>query len=109
MISDALRRRCLYLYIGYPELEREVSIVQARCPDICESLAHQIVEFLRKVRELNLRKPPSVSETLDWAHVLSILHTERLSAEVVARTVGAIAKHQADLQQVLDLAANEFM
>lgn len=109
MISDALRRRCLYLYIGYPELEREVAIVQSRCPDICDSLAHQIVEFLRKVRELNLRKPPSVSETLDWAHVLSILHTERLSAEVVARTVGAIAKHQADLQQVLDLAANEFM
>jgi len=107
MISDALRRRCLFLYIGYPELEREVEIVRARFPDVCETLARQMVEFLRKVRELNLRKPPSVSETLDWAHVLSILHAERLSPEVVARTVGAVVKHQADIEQVLDLAAND--
>ena len=107
MISDALRRRCLFLYIGYPELEREVAIVRARFPDLCEALAHQMVEFLRKVRELNLRKPPSVSETLDWAQVLSILHAERLSLEVVTRTVGAIIKHQADMEQVLDLAAND--
>jgi len=67
----------------------------------------QKVTFLRKVRELNLRKPPSVSETLDWAHVLTILHAERLSLAVVKSAVGAIAKHQADLEQVLDLAANE--
>lgn len=108
MISDALRRRCLFLYIGYPELEREVAIVRARYPEVCASLAQQMVAFLRKVRELNLRKPPSVSETLDWARILSILHAERLSLEVVTRTVGAIAKHQADIAQVLDLAGNEF-
>jgi hypothetical protein len=66
-----------------------------------------MVEFLRKARELNLRKPPSVSETLDWAHVLTILHAERLSVALVKSTAGAIAKHQADLEQVLDLAANE--
>ncbi len=107
MISDALRRRCLFLYIGYPELEREVAIVRARFPEVCEALARQMVEFLRKVRELNLRKPPSVSETLDWAHVLSILHAERLSPEVVARTVGTVVKHQADIEQVLELAAND--
>jgi len=107
MISDALRRRCLFLYIGYPELEREVAIVRARFPEVCETLARQMVEFLRKVRELNLRKPPSVSETLDWAHVLSILHAERLSPEVVARTVGTVVKHQADIEQVLELAAND--
>jgi MoxR-like ATPase len=107
MISDALRRRCLYLYIGYPELEREVAIVRARFPELCETLAVQMVEFLRKVRELNLRKPPSVSETLDWAKVLSILHTTHLTPEVVANTVGVIAKHQADLQQVTELAAQE--
>jgi len=107
LISDALRRRCLFLFIDYPELDREVAIVRARFPELCEDLAMQMVTFLRKVRELNLRKPPSVSETLDWAHILTILHAERLSLAVVKSTVGAIAKHQADLEQVLDLAANE--
>ncbi|KIH78106.1 MoxR-like ATPase [Geoalkalibacter ferrihydriticus] len=107
MISDALRRRCLYLYIDYPELEREVQIVRARFPDICEELAQQMVGFLRKARELNLRKPPSVSETLDWAEVLSILHVSKLTPDVVANTVGVISKHQADLQRVVELAAEE--
>jgi len=107
LISDALRRRCLFLFIGYPELEREVAIVRARYPDLCEELATQMVAFLRKARELNMRKPPSVSETLDWAHVLSILHAERLSLSLVKSTAGAIAKHQADIEQVLDLAAND--
>ncbi|OGU16895.1 MAG: ATPase [Geobacteraceae bacterium GWC2_53_11] len=107
MISDALRRRCLYLYIGYPELEREVAIVRVKFPDLCEDLARQMVGFLRKTRELNLRKPPSVSETLDWAQVLSILQAAKLTPEVVANTVGVIAKHQTDLQKVMDLAVQE--
>ena len=107
MISDALRRRCLYLYIGYPELEREVAIVRARFPEICDDLARQLVDFLRKARELNMRKPPSVSETLDWAHVLAIMKVSRLTQEVVANTVGVVAKHQADLQMVRDLAYQE--
>jgi MoxR-like ATPase len=107
MISDALRRRCLYLYIDYPELEREVQIVRARFPDICDELAHQMVGFLRKARDLNLRKPPSVSETLDWAEVLSILHVTKLTPAVVANTVGVISKHQADLQKVVELATAE--
>jgi len=107
MISDALRRRCLYLYIGYPDLDREVAIVQARFPQICEDLAMQMVSFLRKARELNMRKPPSVSETLDWANVLSILNASRLSREILENTVGVIAKHQADLQMVKELAAQE--
>jgi MoxR-like ATPase len=107
MISDALRRRCLYLYIGYPELDREIAIVRARFPELCEGLARQMVEFLRKVRDLNLRKPPSVSEALDWAQILSILHVRQLTPEIVANTVGAIAKHQADLKHVTELAAAE--
>ena len=107
MISDALRRRCLYLYIGYPELEREVAIVRAKFPDICEELARQMVDFLRKARELNLRKPPSVSETLDWAQVLSILKATELTSEVIAGSLGVIAKHQTDLQKVTELAARE--
>ncbi|HEX8960373.1 MAG TPA: MoxR family ATPase [Geobacteraceae bacterium] len=108
MISDALRRRCLYLYIGYPDLDREVAIVCTRFPELCNTLARQMVEFLRKARELNLRKAPSVSETLDWAQVLSILHATQLTPEVVANTVGAIAKHQADMQQVKELAVQMF-
>lgn len=107
MISDALRRRCLYLYIGYPELDREVAIVRARFPDICEELALQMVSFLRKARELNMRKPPSVSETLDWANVLTILNAPKLTRQVLDNTVGVIAKHQADLQMVRELASQE--
>jgi MoxR-like ATPase len=107
MISDALRRRCLYLYIGYPELDREVAIVCAKFPDLCGNLAQQMVAFLRKARELNLRKPPSVSETLDWAQVLSIMKATQLTPEVVANTVGVIAKHQTDLQKVTELAVQE--
>ncbi len=107
MISDALRRRCLYLYIGYPELEREVAIVRTRFPAICEELALQMVSFLRKARELNMRKPPSVSETLDWANVLTILNAAKLTRELLDNTVGVIAKHQADLQMVRELAAQE--
>jgi MoxR-like ATPase len=107
MISDALRRRCLYLYIGYPEFEREVAIVRSRFPEICQSLAVQMVEFIRKARELNLRKLPSVSEALDWAQVLSILQIGQLTPEVVANTVGTIAKHQADLRLVTELAVRE--
>ncbi|WP_020676762.1 AAA family ATPase [Geopsychrobacter electrodiphilus] len=107
MISDALRRRCLYLYIGYPELEREVAIVRAKFPDICETLARQMIVFLNKARELNLRKPPSVSEALDWAQVLSIMRAKQLTPEVVAGTVGVIAKHQSDLQKVTELATQE--
>ncbi len=104
MISDALRRRCLYLYIGYPELEREIAIVRVRHPDLCQNLTLKMVEFLRSVRELNMRKPPSISETLDWAHVLSILKVRDLTPQVVAHTLGSIAKHQADLPLVKDLA-----
>jgi len=107
MISDALRRRCLYLYIGYPDLDREIAIVRARFPKICEELALQMVSFLRKARELNMRKPPSVSETLDWANVLTILNASKLTREILDNTVGVIAKHQADLQMVKELAAEE--
>ncbi len=107
LISDALRRRCLYLYIGYPELEREVAIVRENVPAVCDRLARELVAFLRKARGLGLRKPPSVSEALDWARVLSTLRIDALSADTVVRTVGAIAKHQADVARVQELARAE--
>ncbi len=107
MLSDALRRRCLYLYIAYPELEREVAIIGARFPEVCEDLARQMVEFLHKTRDLNLRKSPSISETLDWAQVLSILKTSRLTPDVVDNTLGSIIKHQNDMKKVAELAQKE--
>ena len=107
MISDALRRRCLYLYIAYPEFDREVAIIRARFPEVCEDMAKQMVEFLRKTRDLNLRKPPSISEALDWAQVLSILHTSSLTPEIVGNTMGSIIKHQIDMQKVMELAEKE--
>lgn len=109
MISDALRRRCLYLYIAYPEFDREVAIIRTRFPEICEDMAKQMVEFLRKTRDLNLRKPPSISEALDWAQVLSILNTSRLTHEVVSNTKGSIIKHQNDMKKVMELAEKELI
>ncbi len=109
MISDALRRRCLFLFIAYPELDREVAIIRARFPEVCEDLAKQMVEFLRKTRDLNLRKPPSISEALDWAQVLSILNTSRLTPEVVGNTKGSFIKHQNDMQKVMELAEKELI
>jgi MoxR-like ATPase len=108
LISDALRRRCLYLHIGYPEVEREVAIVRQQVPETCEALAAQLVGFMRKARALGLRKPPSVSESLDWARVLSILKVEELTAKTIINTAGAIAKHQADLGRIHELAMAEY-
>ena len=105
LISDALRRRCLYLHIGYPEQEREVAIVRHRVPETCQALAEQLVAFLRKARGLGLRKPPSVSEGIDWARVLSLLKARELTKKLVLHTAGAIAKHQSDVLRIHELAA----
>jgi MoxR-like ATPase len=107
LISDALRRRCLYLHIGYPDVEREVAIVRQNVPGIRDGLATQLVGFMHKARTLGLRKPPSVSESLDWARVLSLLHVPELSRSAVAKTAGTIAKHQADLARIHELALQE--
>lgn len=107
LISDALRRRCLYLYIGYPDLEREVAIVRETVPALCEELTRALVGFLGKLRGLGLRKPPSVSESLDWARVLASLKIATLTAATVRRTAGTIAKHHADVARVNELAAAE--
>jgi MoxR-like ATPase len=107
LISDALRRRCLYLHLGYPELEREIAIVREHVPEVCDELAAQLVDFLRKARGLGLRKPPSVSESLDWAKVLSILGAKRLTREAVHHTAGTIAKHQPDIARIQELAQRE--
>jgi MoxR-like ATPase len=95
-LSDALKRRCLHLFIGYPDRERELAIVRARVPGIAEALARQVVAAIGRIRSLDLRKPPSLGETLDWARSLAVLNAEALSKDLVEQTLGVVLKHQAD-------------
>ena len=103
-LSEALKRRCLYLYIDYPDLERERAIVTAKVPDIDENLADQVTRIVRSVRQLDLKKHPSVSETLDWARTLVLLGVERIDAEVAAGTANVLLKYRTDI----DKAVKEF-
>ena len=92
-LSEALKRRCLYLYIDYPDLERERAIVTAKVPDIDQNLADQVTRIVRSVRQLDLKKHPSVSETIDWARTLVLLGVERIDAEVAAGTANVLLKY----------------
>ncbi len=99
-IGDALRRRCLYLYIEHPPFEKEVEIVRARVPGIADRLAAEITHFVQSLRRRALMKPPGVAETLDWAHALVTLHRDALDAETVAETLGCLVKDRHDLREV---------
>lgn len=99
-IGEALRRRCLHLYIGFPDTALERRIVQSRVPDISETLRNQLVAFIQKVRALDLRKVPAVSETIDWARTLMLLHADVLERELVQQTLSVILKHQDDVAAV---------
>ena len=98
-LSDALKRRCLHLYIDFPSRERELKIVRARLPGISEQLAGQVVSAIEKIRALDLKKPPSISETLDWAQSLALLNADVLSAEIVASTLNLLLKHEGDIEK----------
>ena len=100
-LSEALKRRCLYLYIDYPDLERERAIVMTKVPDIDENLADQVTRIVRSVRQLDLKKHPSVSETLDWARTLVLLGVERIDAEVAAGTANVLLKYRTDIDKVV--------
>jgi MoxR-like ATPase len=95
-LSDALKRRCLYHWIDYPDFEKEMSIVRTRLPGIEEELGTQVVRFVQAVRQLDLAKPPGVAETLDCAQAVISLGSRRLSAEVIEETIGCIAKSMED-------------
>jgi MoxR-like ATPase len=99
-LSDALRRRCLHLHIPFPDKQLERRIVEAQVPDVPETLRRQLVDFVHALRELDLKKHPAVSETLDWARTLLLLHTETLSAESVAKTLNVLLKHEDDISDV---------
>jgi MoxR-like ATPase len=96
MLSDALRRRCLYLHIGYPDAERELDVVLTQAPEASRSLAEEIVDFVQDLRTRDLRKTPGVSETVDWARTLATLGYESVTREAVETTAGALIKHHAD-------------
>jgi len=99
-IGDALRRRCLYLYIEHPSLEKEIRIIRARVPGASERLAAEIGRFVQALRARQLLKTPGVAETIDWAQALVRLHREHLDVETVEQTLGCILKDRHDLAEV---------
>jgi MoxR-like ATPase len=98
-LSEALKRRCLYLHIDYPDLDREREIVRAKVPGISEELADQVARIVRSLRTLELRKAPSVSETLDWARTLVLLGVETIDAAGAKDTLHILLKYQADIER----------
>ncbi len=100
-LSEALKRRCLYLHVDYPDMEREKQIVLTKVPDITENLADQIARIVRSIRQLELKKAPSVSETLDWARTLILLGVQQIDAETAASTVNILLKYQSDIARAL--------
>jgi len=99
-MSDALKRRCLHLYIDYPDRDLELKIVTLKVPRLDARLGSQLVAAIHRVRALDLKKKPAISETLDWAQALIALQVEDLSADVVLDTLNVICKHRSDVQQV---------
>ena len=98
-LSEALKRRCLYLHVDYPDPVRERDIVLARVPGIAEHLADQVARVVRSVRQLELAKPPSISETLDWARTLLLLGVETVDTDTAVSTLHILLKHRADIER----------
>ena len=107
-LSEALRRRCLYLYIDYPDFEKEWLIVKNKVPRIDASLAEQITRFMQELRKMKLEKTPGVSETLDWAMALSSLHIHHIDKNIIEQTLGVILKDWKDTREVR-LSLSELM
>ncbi len=99
-LSEALKRRCLYLFIGYPSLEQELTVVRLKVPDLAPQLARQAVELVQSLRQMDLRKLPSISETLDWAQALVTLNTENLDQKTLETTLSVLLKHETDMRKV---------
>ena len=99
-ISDALKRRCLHLYIPFPDIELEQRIINARVPEISQELRRQLVAFIHELRDMDLKKVPAISETIDWARTLLLLHADSLDQELVRDTLNVILKFQDDIENV---------
>jgi len=101
-LTEALKRRCLYLWLGYPDLERELEIVRLHAPELGEDIARKLVEVVHMVRALDLKKPPSIAESIDWARALLLLGAEDVDGEVLKSTMSVIVKHRTDLDLVAE-------
>jgi MoxR-like ATPase len=104
-LSDALKRRCLHLYIDFPSPERELAIVRRRAPQVSEELARRVVAAVQKIRTLDLKKAPSISETLDWAKSLALLNADVLTPELVSETLNLVLKYQGDIARARERLA----
>ncbi|OGO26130.1 MAG: ATPase [Chloroflexi bacterium RBG_16_52_11] len=98
-LSEALKRRCLYLFINYPSVEQELAVVRMKAPELSPKLAQQAVELVQSLRSMDLRKSPSISETLDWARALIAIHAENLDQKTLETTMSVLLKHESDLQR----------
>ncbi len=99
-LTEALKRRCLYLWLDYPDLEHELAIVRLHSPELDEQVARKLVEVVHQVRELDLKKPPSIAESIDWARALLLLGADDIDAETFRKTMSVIVKHRTDLDTV---------
>jgi MoxR-like ATPase len=99
-LTEALKRRCLYLWLDYPELEHELAIVRLHSPELPETIARKLVEIVQQVRELDLKKPPSIAESIDWARALILLGSTEIDADTFRQTMSVIVKHRTDLDTV---------
>jgi MoxR-like ATPase len=99
-LTEALKRRCLYLWLDYPELEHELEIVRLHSPDLSERMARKLVEIIHRVRDLDLKKPPSIAESIDWARTLLLLGATDIDEKLFGQTMSVILKHRTDLDTV---------
>jgi MoxR-like ATPase len=98
-MSDALKRRCLHLHLDFPDIDRELEIVKLKVPAVGDKLGREVVELLHRLRKLDLKKTPSISETLDWVRALTLLNVKQLDAELVEQTLSALMKYEADIRK----------
>ena len=101
-LTEALKRRCLYLWLDYPDVEREMEIVRLHVPELDENLTRRLVEVIQMVRELDLKKPPSIAESIDWARALLLLGADDIDREAFQQTMSIIVKHRTDLDLVAE-------
>jgi len=101
-LTEALKRRCLYLWLDYPELEHELEIVRLHAPDLDETVARRLVEVVGMVRELDLKKPPSIAESIDWARALLLLGARDIDEDTFTETMSVIVKHRTDMDLVAE-------
>src|SRR3712207_2306385 len=101
-LTEALKRRCLYLWLDYPSADRELEIVQLHAPELPETVARRLVEVVAMVRELDLKKPPSIAESIDWARALLLLGAQDIDQQTFRETLSIIVKHRTDLETVAD-------